>query len=192
MAGKKKELTDHQRHNLILLLSQHVDHDNKSGLERGTIKSAAKVFNIDRKTVSRLWREAQIKAHGIGITGVVHNPQLFASKKHLRGRRQQYDRNALREQVRSIPFKDRRNFRQLATATGVSKTLLFNMMKIEKIFKRHSSALKPTLTDEQKVARYNYCLEEIHPRVRNDGKKHFKDMFDRVDVDKKWFYMSRW
>ena len=50
--------------------------------------------------------------------------------------------------------------------------------------------MKPLLSNEHKVARFNYCYEEIAPLVDADGSRVYKDMYDRVDVDEKWFYLT--
>ena len=54
----------------------------------------------------------------------------------------------------------------------------------EDVLRQHSSTVKPTLTDENKLARLEFCLNE---RGQNDL---FKDMFDRVHIDEKWFYLT--
>jgi hypothetical protein len=52
--------------------------------------------------------------------------------------------------------------------------------------------LKPHLTEENKVARVAYALDEIDVAtlVGGGGVVQFKDMYDRVDVDEKWFYQT--
>ena len=48
-----------------------------------------------------------------------------------------------------------------------------------------NSAVKPTLTDDNKVQRVAYCESFIE----SDG--CFSDMLDRVDIDEKWWYITR-
>jgi hypothetical protein len=57
--------------------------------------------------------------------------------------------------------------------------------------RRQTSTLKPLLTEENKAARFAYAIEEVNRVAGQDGEFRFKDMMDRVDVDEKWFYISR-
>ena len=41
------------------------------------------------------------------------------------------------------------------------------------------------------AARFAYALDEVHPVQGPDGCYQFQDMYDRVDVDEKWFYLTR-
>jgi hypothetical protein len=65
------------------------------------------------------------------------------------------------------------------------------LMKKEGMFCRHSSSLQPHLTEQHMAARFAYALDEVHPVQGPDGCYRFKDMYDRVDVDEKWFYLTR-
>ena len=51
----------------------------------------------------------------------------------------------------------------------------------------HTSSLKPTLTDENKVSRMELALSSID---KNDTCK-FEHMEDLIHVDKKWFYLMK-
>ena len=63
-----------------------------------------------------------------------------------------------------------RNFRTLAVATGVPQSTLHRMMHKERVFKRHSSPLKPILSEENKVSRVLYCIDEVFPVPDHLGK----------------------
>ena len=49
----------------------------------------------------------------------------------------------------------------------------------------HSSSLKPVLTEQNKLSWLLFALEMIDP---TDTTK-FKDMYNYIHVDKKWFYL---
>ena len=51
----------------------------------------------------------------------------------------------------------------------------------------HTSSLKPTLTDENKVSRMDLALSFID---KNDTSK-FEHMEDLIHVDEKWFYLMK-
>ena len=50
--------------------------------------------------------------------------------------------------------------------------------------KRHTSAIKPTLTPANKYARLKFAASFV------DETYHFKSMYEYVHLDEKWFYMS--
>ena len=71
----------------------------------------------------------------------------------------------------------------LAQNVAVPVPTLHRLFK-KGFFWRHTSSLKPFLTEENKVSRVAYCLEEIDgATVVGGGEVHYKDMFDRVDDD---------
>jgi len=49
----------------------------------------------------------------------------------------------------------------------------------------HRSTMKPTLTEQNKAHRFMYCSGEINPNGI------FKNMYDWVHVDKKWFFVDK-
>ena len=60
------------------------------------------------------------------------------------------------------------------------------MIHHDKVMKPNSNTLKPVLTEENKVARVEFCLQE----KRGEGNL-YNDFYDRVHVDDKWFYLTR-
>jgi len=98
--GKVKELTDFERVALVSMLLVHV----KDGtLERGLIANYAQKFGVRRETVSRLWSNCT-------LSRTQGHPAFeeILSKKSNRGRKQKWDREAVQEAVREIPFKKRK------------------------------------------------------------------------------------
>ena len=194
MPKKTKELTEAQRHSAFLLLLSKDDPDSEDGLRRGAITEVAKIFDVHRSTISRFWREWSVRAGQATMSEFVNNPTFFSSKVHQRGRKPKWDRKELREEVRAMKFKDRRTIRGLASKLNIPRSTIGRMIKVEGVFRRHSSAVKPILTDENKVARVLYCLEEVFPvrkEINGESLYLYKDLFDRVDVDEKWFYMTQ-
>jgi hypothetical protein len=50
----------------------------------------------------------------------------------------------------------------------------------------HTSALRPTLTEQNKLARILFILEQI-----NQVTDQYDPQFDRVHIDEKWFFLTR-
>ncbi|XP_058223067.1 uncharacterized protein LOC131332786 [Rhododendron vialii] len=71
----------------------------------------------------------------------------------------------------------------------VPKSTLHPRIKEGKI-RPHSNALKPYLSDEHKIARLHFCLSMLEPNSLQT-QPLFKDMYNYVHIDKKWFYMTK-
>ena len=78
----------------------------------------------------------------------------------------------------------------LSAALGVPKTTLLWMVHDEKIMKRHLSTVKPVVNEDNKVSRLPYCLEEVFPVANNEGNYFYKNLFDCININEKWFYMT--
>ena len=101
-----------------------------------------------------------------------------------------WDVSALKELVRNLRLTERQNFRMLSRNLSVPLPTVHRLFKMG-VFRRHTSSLKPFLTEENKVSRVAYALEEINAATLvGGGVAMFKDMYDRVDIDEKWFYQT--
>ena len=87
--------------------------------------------------------------------------------------------------LQEIPLSSRRTYRDAGAALGISPRLVHAMLHQEKTLRRHSSSLKPIMTNENKVKRLQFCLEQIDV---NSGL--YKQMLDSVQVDEKWFEIT--
>uniref|UniRef100_A0A0A9CWW4 Transposase n=1 Tax=Arundo donax TaxID=35708 RepID=A0A0A9CWW4_ARUDO len=85
-------------------------------------------------------------------------------------------------------FKDRTTLENVCAILHISKKKLLRYMR-QGLIKRHSSSIKPHLTDENKKVRLQWCLGMLdQDSMPNDPK--FKGLFD-VFIDEKWFYLTR-
>ena len=126
----------------------------------------------------------------VDVEALLTDIKFFESGRKHSGRHKKWDVEAMKEAVRNLRLTERQNFCMLAQNIAVPVPTLHRLFK-KGCFRRHTSALKPFLTEENKVARVAYCLEEIDgATVVGVGPPHFKDMFDRVDIDEKWFYQT--
>ena len=193
---KKLELSLNNRQSAFLVLWNKLE-DGR--LPHGAIGEVAEFFSVDRSTISRLWRAVNNK-----IDDAVNNPngeevdierllitrQFYESGRKGIGRPKKWDVTALKEAVRQLRLTDRQNFRMLAQNVAVPLPTVYRLFT-KGVFRRHTSALKPFLTEENKVSRVAYCLEEIDgATLTGGGEVRYKDMFDRVDIDEKWFYQT--
>ena len=192
---KRKELSRGSRQAAYCTLHSHV----KDGvLERGVLKTTADMFSVHKSTMGRFWREINKKIADASLTpsDVLSDASFFESEKHNRGRKKKWDRAQLREAVKEVALSKRGSFRRLSGSVAVPKSTLHRMYKKEGLFRRHTSSLRPFLTEENKVARMAHALDEINPvlvptRAGGTEQRCFKDFYDRVDIDEKWFFLSR-
>ena len=193
MGNKKKELTKSQRFALFAVLSTQQQENNNGHLKRGSASQQAKKFDCDRKTVSRFWRQMmeRVRAHNLTCDeAITQGPDFFASNCVNRGRPLKWNQEEVSAQVEELALRDRITYENLSKKIGIPRTTLQLMLRKGE-FKRHTSSLKPTLTEDQKIARVMYCLDEIYPRPHQDGSFHYKNMYDRVDIDETWFHMTQ-
>jgi hypothetical protein len=127
-----------------------------------------------------------------------------------RSGKHKYNREELTATVAAVPLKQRMNYRHLATKIGVPRTTVYYFLKPRpkrisrtiaaaledndetKILKKHSSALKPYLSEEVKQHRFLFCLAQVkEATVGRRTIPRFEDQYDRVHIDEKWFNMSK-
>lgn len=160
----------------------------------------ASFFSADRSTISRLWRtmSARLADHLTDHADdesaeedfcLQHGQLPHNGLKGIRGGKRKWDWSALRKEARKVPFSSRRNLRAIGVSVNVPVSALHRMHK-EGSFKKHSSSVKPCLSEENKASRFDHALSEIHPVGVGDRCKH-KDMMDRVDVDEKWLNQTK-
>ena len=89
-----------------------------------------------------------------------------------------------KQAIVDIPLHLRKTERALAKQLQVSKSTIHRMVSKGEVTVMVSS-LKPHLTDENKMARSVFVAEHI----QDDGS--FVEMYDRVHVDEKWFYLTK-
>jgi len=160
-------------------------------------------------TVSRVWKQTIQKIarhlnHHNHPNNVLTNLHLLsvkdlpddlfkAGKLGAVGQKQKYDREEIIQRTLEIPFRLRKTYRALASKLGVSHQLISNLLKKDNIFKRHKSLVLPTLTDDNKYHRVMHCLDKVDPATQNAtcSEWKFKDFFDEVHINEKWFYLCR-
>ena len=152
-------------------------------LQQGAFKEACDIFGCSKSTVYRLWWQAQNSL----AAGNVIVAALSPLKKGRCGQKK-IELNA--DAVREIPLSRRQSMRSLASALNVPLTRVFRRLKEGKL-RRHSSNVKPLLTDSNKQQRVWFCLSKIDPISIEMREHKFRDFFDMVYIDEKWFYMTR-
>lgn len=91
--------------------------------------------------------------------------------------------------IAEVSLRQRTNIRSLAEALKVPRSTLHRRIK-EGAIRPHSNALKPYWSKENKRTRLQFCVSTLEPNSLG-SQPTFKQMYDRVHIDEKWFYLSR-
>ncbi|XP_042032989.1 uncharacterized protein LOC121779679 [Salvia splendens] len=163
------------------LIAQFLLQRSSAGvLPRGSCAEAANKFNIHKRTAERIWhiskqqmdRGEPVMMQG-KVKGYQHKDKLMLDE----------------DKFRNLSMLERSTIRKVASKMEVSKTTIGRFLKRNQL-KPHTSAIKPTLTETNKIARIKWCLSHIQPTLA-EGKLLYHSMHNIVHIDEKWFYMTK-
>ena len=92
------------------------------------------------------------------------------------------------EALRNIPLKERMTIEDACAKLNLSKWRIQRYLK-KGLIRRHSSGIKPYLTQANKRSRLQWCVDMVNRELLDDPR--FKEFFDFVFIDEKWFYLSQ-
>ena len=181
--GKKsRELSFEERISIASILQTLVTNDK---LRKGAHEEVAKKFGVHRTTVARIWYGAK-KNEFNPLTKI----DAVRSLKGNRGAKPIYDVEELQAAIKKLRPEQRLTLRGTGASVGVSASHVFRLKKAGHV-KRASLSMKPQLKDMNKVSRFVFAANEVMAVPTNTGQYFFKDMYDRVHVDEKWFYLVK-
>ena len=167
----------------------YLEAKRKNGeLPRGLIKACAAFFPVAPRQVGRVFNEISKKVNHwkIDHDGDQYPDVLFQDGQRNNGGTIKHNRADVQAKVRATPLKDRMNLQVLSGYIDVPKATIHRIFK-EGNLKRHSSALKPKLTDRNKNWNYDFARSKIDWSSEYDLRSGVKlvDFMDEVHVDKK-------
>ena len=151
---EKPELNKEEREQIVQSLLKRFDSD-KNKLEHGAVNETATAFDVHRSTVSRIWSRAK---EFFEKDSVYKAPSLKAENCGQKAK----DLTEPLSKIKEVPLNRRSTLRSLAHEVGVPKSTLFDRFKAGAL-KRVTSAIKPTLTDENRKARVIFCRSFVQP-----------------------------
>ncbi|KAF0720022.1 Aste57867_630 [Aphanomyces stellatus] len=174
-----RELTNTQRTSLYHSMI-HLKANGRAA--PGTMRDLCLKFGITRQAASKIWIQGQ-------KTKEIHGCANIASQKTGScGRPPKYTLEKLEKAIKDVPPFARSTFRSLAAATGVPLATLWSLLKKKKLQWR-TSRLKPLLTPYHMARRFEFARSFTQRMV--DGSYKWHDMMDRVNIDEKWFYITK-
>jgi transposase-like protein len=184
----RPDLTENQRKSVIsILLDDSEMKEGKRVLARGAVARVAKKFDVHRSTVLRIWARAETNRGDPEVEAYRSTPQ----KKGNTGIQQKWDRESMVEALIDIPRHKRKNIRGLAGALGMPYSTVHAILKNEDVIVAHTSAIKPTLTDKNKVDRLLYAADRVDLTGPPYAQLYFQDSFDEIHLDEKWFFLTQ-
>ncbi|KAF0690726.1 Aste57867_17900 [Aphanomyces stellatus] len=91
--------------------------------------------------------------------------------------------------IKAVPQEDRQTLQSLEASSGIKKTTIIRHMKEKMKLKGRSNYVKPLLTDANKITRLRYALNILLPG--SNGTHFFDNMYNRVHIDEKWFFLTK-
>jgi hypothetical protein len=170
------ELSDQQRRSIYETLLA-ISKDGKTPFK--AFYPLAQQYGVSERTIRRVWNRARNSL----VSGSGH--AVLTSLRFGRKGPTSVSLNA--EAYKAIDLRLRRTIRSAANAAGVSKSVLHRKLQTGEI-RRHTNAIKPLLTEENKLKRLKFALNEANSESL--GPRVFADQFDRVHIDEKWFYIT--
>ena len=128
---------------------------SKNGtLGKKDTRIVADQFGVHIRSVQRLWKR--------GKTQLAQNiPVVVASLK--KGRCGCKAMPLDLEQLRNIPLKQRMTIEDVSSRLGITKSRIQRYLK-KGLLRRHSSSIKPYLTDANKKTRLKWCIDRSEER----------------------------
>jgi hypothetical protein len=178
-------------------------------LKRGIFCDLANEFKVAPSTIGRLWKSTldcidfflsnhDLYEEAIDVSSLKFNwrrlpDAVYASGSVKNGNnKKSLQREQLKEMTRLVPLNKRKTYRSLARELKVSFSSIYRLLHHEKVFRRHTNDIKPSLTDENKLCRVEYVMDKIDPgtfqRTLRSGPK-YQNLYDEVHIDEKWFFL---
>ena len=179
MAPSYKEMSLQLRKRALGLLLSRLEN---GVLPWGSYTIVADEIGVARSTISRLWWQARRAREQSQII----TPEI-ASRNNSRAKSLKYSHAEFRQGLKEIPQRRRKTYHSTAKAMGVSLNTVQRMSLQKDVCRVHTSSLKPTLTEENKMSRMELALSFMD---KNNTSK-FENMEDLIHIDEKLFYLTK-
>ena len=91
------------------------------------------------------------------------------------------------EELCSVDLKNRTTLEDVCKILSISKSKLLKHIRQGEV-KRHTNSIKPHLTDANKKARLQWCVDMLeHESLQ--GSQRFKRLFDHIFINEKWVFL---
>ena len=199
---KKPELTAVHRRNIFFTAVNALKDDKLPG---GFFTQLSSNLPVAPRTVSVHWKQMRAKyEENVGPISEIDKTTMmqlmpltfFLTNKKTTGQNaRKWMPLLVVEALKEVPLSQRQTVRNTAAAMGMPVTTFFVLMKRDGAAVRHSSALKPYLTEENKLQRVLFSLSKIDKRTLPRPRRPpvpitFVDDMNEIVIDEKWFNLT--
>ena len=140
-------------------------------------------MGVSKRTIARKWARAKDNRANGHIDAYVAPPE----RKGRCGRKWKWDRDELSKSLLSLPLEDKLTLSSLSQALQVPKTSLWRIKEQEEdCITPHSSAIKPLLSEENKVERIYYGAARL-----TENTDEYEDFYETIHINEKWFFVCQ-
>ena len=148
----------------------------------GSLTIVAEEIGVAHSTISMLWRQGcRAREQSLIIT-----PEV-ASRNNSCANCLKYLHAEFRQGLKEIPWRCSKTYHSTAKAMGVALSTVQRMLLHRDVCHIHTSSLKPTLMEENKMSRMELALSFVD---KNNTSK-FENMEDLIHINEKWFYLTK-
>ncbi|ETN04520.1 hypothetical protein PPTG_14394 [Phytophthora nicotianae INRA-310] len=179
---KRKNLTPSERAEVIaFLLKVSIELEPPIG----AIAACSTKYECSDDQIARLWRRA---LQDIKSGNAINYDSDRKGKSGRKTRLTEEFRHDLSHAIELTPFEERTDIRTLASSLGIAKSSLHDYF-LAGAFRRHTTRLKPLLSDQHRADRLKFAYGFVHRGPRNT--RVFDSFMNYVHLDEKWFYLKK-
>ena len=175
--GTLRKRRSYKLHQKQAVYAMVLERTTQGILSRGVSAEVSALTCIPARTIQSWWN---ICKEAGGIHGLENKRAKNCGRKRIA-----FDPEAIKQ----VDLRKRTTLRDLVNDLHMAKTTLWRCLK-EELLRRHTNAIKSTLTDENKVARVRFCLSMLDQLTIPEDPS-FNEMYNVIHIDEKWFYRSR-
>ena len=192
---RMRDLTNEEREAILREILLKSNETCLSRLPKGFGHELTTRYNCDVSTIRRVF----CRAKNQGLLQGNMKVSVASRKKGRVGRKKAFSAEQVKAKLIQLSLSDRTTLRTISEKTGIvfsiekvtsntpnrDKPRLFASILKLGMFRAHSSATRPLLTDANKYGRLKFALSMVTSTME------LNDMSNYVHLDEKWFYMTR-
>ncbi|XP_074314843.1 uncharacterized protein LOC141651013 [Silene latifolia] len=174
---KTRNLTNLERQKIIQILLEKCKNGKPA---RGSMLEVAVQFGVTRKSITNLWNKAKQQRDAGEVINVISKLKGKKCKPRL-----VFDD----AKFKSLDLEQKTTQARVAAAMKCSQSMVSKWVT-DKVIRTHTNALKPGLTDKNKLCRLIFSMSQLY---YDDicSKAMFKDQSNVIHIDEKWFYITK-
>ncbi|KAF0709244.1 hypothetical protein AaE_012926, partial [Aphanomyces astaci] len=180
MAPGRRDLTNDEREAILRETLLKSNGSYASRLPKGFGPYLASKYQCNVSCIRKILARAKDQGVATGNMQV----SVANKKKGKVGRKHAFTAAEVKAKLLQVPLANRTTLRSISAHTGISRGSLHRYLKAG-MFRAHSNAIRPTLTDANKYNRMKFALGFVQHDME------FDELLDYVHIEEKWFYITK-